>query len=354
METIFGKVKIPKLLSPVKSLDGAIRVINAGADEIYCDVVKTEIKDFSLYRGTLSEIPSYEELEKIVKYAHSKNVNVFIATNIPFITNGIEKAMKKHIRTCSDYGVDGFIIGELGILSLIKEMNIKTKLIASSYTEAMNYKAVSFLERIGFERVILERHLTIREISEIVRNSNIEVEIMIHGSGCSNINGNCYLYHYSFPEMKEAFSEVIDLKYPCTIFYDVYNLNNNKMICRKQILDAYTFCSICKLPELVSTGVSGFKIVGRELNEVYQETTTRIYRELLKLIKEGNIEAYNEKVNFFRDNFLPFPPALPTIREFFCEYKRCYFGELFNSPYKLPASLKIWTKFRFESMVFEK
>jgi putative protease len=330
METIFGKVKIPKLLSPVKSLDGAIRVINAGADEIYCDVVKTEIKDFSLYRGTLSEIPSYEELEKIVKYAHSKNVNVFIATNIPFITNGIEKAMKKHIRTCSDYGVDGFIIGELGILSLIKEMNIKTKLIASSYTEAMNYKAVSFLERIGFERVILERHLTIREISEIVRNSNIEVEIMIHGS------------------------EVIDLKYPCTIFYDVYNLNNNKMICRKQILDAYTFCSICKLPELVSTGVSGFKIVGRELNEVYQETTTRIYRELLKLIKEGNIEAYNEKVNFFRDNFLPFPPALPTIREFFCEYKRCYFGELFNSPYKLPASLKIWTKFRFESMVFEK
>lgn len=350
---------MPKLLSPVKSLDGAVRVIRAGADEIYCGVRKPEIKGFSIYRGTYADIPSYDELGKIVKYAHNHGISVQLTVNMPFMTDVMDNVFRKHIRLCLDEGVDALIIGDMGILSLVKEMNVDIPLIASSYNEATNYGAVDFLEKKGFKRVILERQLRISEISEIVKHSNIEIEIMVHGAGCSNINGNCYLYHYSFPAMRQAYSETIDSSYvlacPCRVVFDVYDMANEKEIIRAvPILDAYTYCSICKIPLLVETGVTGFKIVGRETNEVYQERTTRVYRELLDLIKKGQLSAFQNKIEYLKNNLMPIPPSLVNLQEIFCEYGRCYYGSFFNAPYTRAPSWKIWTKDRFRKMVFER
>ncbi|MDQ1280469.1 MAG: hypothetical protein QG670_1732, partial [Thermoproteota archaeon] len=69
---------MPKILSPVNSLEGAERVIKAGADEIYCGVMIPEWKQFfesdwlgGPLRGPRCEIPTYDELGKVVKYAHN-------------------------------------------------------------------------------------------------------------------------------------------------------------------------------------------------------------------------------------------------------------------------------------------
>ena len=57
-------------MAPINSLEGGKKVVDAGADEVYCAVQVPEIKDFVLYRGPSSELSNYEDLGRVVKYTH--------------------------------------------------------------------------------------------------------------------------------------------------------------------------------------------------------------------------------------------------------------------------------------------
>jgi putative protease len=216
-------MRVPRILSPVRSYEGGVRIIEAGADEVYCGVTIPGIKDFTLYRGPSCEVPTYSELGQLVKYAHSRDVKVVVVVNRPFMAEVIEKAIRKHIHSCVEEGIDALIIGDIGTLSIIKDMGLEIPLYASTYTVSMNYGAVDFLSKLGFTRVILDRQLTIGEISEIVQRSKVEIEIFVHGGGCSNINGSCYLYHFRFPARTRAIEMIGGLvKSPCALPFDIY------------------------------------------------------------------------------------------------------------------------------------
>jgi putative protease len=346
-------LKIPKLLSPIKSFEGAKRVVDAGADELYCGVRNPGLKGFELYRGPLSEIPTYEDLEKVVNYAHAQDVPVFLTANMPFMADVIDTAMRTHIRRCLEKGIDALIIGDLGVLSLVKELDVHVPLYASSYFEATNFEAVEFLKTQGFERVVLERQLRLYEIAEVVKRSDIDIEVFIHGSGCSNINGNCYIYHNKFPELNTAMAKIVSFKLPCRIGFDVHELSGDKIADDLPILDAYTFCSLCQLPALIKTGVMGFKIVGRSVHAVYQELTTMLYRELLDLLEQEQFDAFYTRVEAFKKEFMPIAPNLPSLSDACCAEGRCYYGSFYNVPYTSHVSMALWTKMKFIAMMNE-
>lgn len=346
-------MKIPKLLAPIKSFEGAKRVVDAGADELYCGVRNPGMKGFELYRGPLSEIPTYGDLKKVVNYAHDHDVTVFLTANMPFMADVLDNTMRAHICRCLESDIDALIIGDLGILSLVKELEVSIPLYASSYFEATNYEAIDFLKKQGFERVVLERQLRIHEIAEIVKRSDIGIEVFVHGSGCSNINGNCYIYHNKFPELNNAMAKIVSFKLPCRIGFDVQEITGEKVGEDLPILDAYTFCSICHLPELVETGVVGFKIVGRSVHAVYQEKTTMLYRELLDLLEQEKLETYYARVEALKKEFLPIVPNLPSLFDVCCAEGRCYYGSFYNKPYNYPLSMALWTKMKFIAMMNE-
>lgn len=323
------------LLAPARSFEGGVRVIEAGADEVYCGVVIPELKDFELYRGTATEISSYDELERLVKYAHDHNVKIIVTVNQPFLADVIEKPFRNHIRECLERGIDALIVGDIGVLSLVKEIDEDIPLYASTYMVSTNFEAVDFLRRLGFDRIILERQLTMEEISEIVRLSRAEVEIFIHGGGCSNINGSCYMYH-RFPQARRAQSKKKGLLgNPCGLTYDVYDFDNEqKKLGSFPIMDAIEYCSLCKLQKLVQIGVKGFKIVGRGSIIWYQESTTRAYRELIDALENDQAEIFQEKLKLLRSgDLVPFPPLLLNLQEFCCRQKRCYYTPLTHAPY---------------------
>lgn len=319
----------PSLLSPVNSFDGAVKVIEAGADEIYCGVTIPELEDLILYRGKPCEVQTYDELGKIVRYAHSSNVKVFVTVNLPFVVKSMEKFLEKHIRLCVEEGVDGLIIGNFGVLSLVRKMQINIPLLASTFFMTMNYESVRFLEKAGFERIILERHLTIDEISEIVRKSKVDIEVFIHNGGCSNINGNCYLLHIIYPKLKQALSGSFTVNPPCTLPFDLYAHDGRKIGSRVPVLDAFAFCSICSLSDLVRTGVSGFKIVGRCLSGEYIAGVTKIYRKLLDLLRRGLREEFERRVELMkagRDPLITSSPELQFTHKIMCGERRCYYN----------------------------
>ncbi len=347
-------IRVPKLLTPITTFDGAVRIIAAGADELYCDVAMPKSRHFRLYRGAESCIPTYEELGQIVNYAHSHGVKVLLASNLPFITEAIHDEVREHLRSCVERGVDALLIGNMGFLSIAKSLDRKVPLHSSTYMIPTNYEAVNFLAKLGFSRVVLERHLTLPEIAEIVEHSKVEIEVFVHGGGCSNINGSCYLFHYQFPKLKNALRAINGFQTPCRLPFDVYEADEKQTSLGKvQIMDALEFCSLCHLPSLIRTGVGGLKIVDRGSPIVFQESMTRIYRECLNLIGRGDIDAYMERVESLKDS-VQVPPVSPiTIREGCCEQRRCFNLDLFHTPYKMSMSWHAWTKAQFKALVKE-
>jgi collagenase-like PrtC family protease len=144
---------------------------------------------------------------------------------------------------------------------------------------------------------------------------------------------------------------VKSVREPCTLPFKIYDANDEKtMIDNVPILDAFTYCSLCKLPELIRTGVVGFKIAGRGGTIAYQESTTKLYRELIDMIMRDQMKAFWEKVESLRKTFILLPNGLQTIQDIACEKKRCFYSPLFHAPYKLPESWRVWTKLQFNSI----
>jgi putative protease len=353
---ISRKKQAPKLMSPIRSFEGATRVIEAGADELYCGVVNPKIKDFVLYRGPKTEIQTYDELGRVVKYAHSREVDVIVTINQPYMVQEFESQLKSHLYSCLETGIDALIIGDLGIYSMARNHNANLSIYASTYMASMNYEAVNFLRKLGFNRVVLDRQLTVTEIREIAIRSQVPLEIFIHGGGCSNTNGNCFLYHFRFPEMERSIRKRMNessVRSPCTLPFEVYdNCKQRKNHGTMSILDAFEVCSLCQLPTLMQLGVAGFKIEGRGESIFYQEETTRIYRRLIDLIMKDDLESFQKNLELIQKSFNPFPTTLLNISDALCEQKRCYYGPLFHAPYKTPISWKTWTKLQFVPHVF--
>ncbi len=105
-----GKDTVPKILSPINSYGGAVRVINAGAKEIYCGVTLHKMKHFVLYRGSACNVSSYQELNQIIKFAHNHDVKVYLIANVPHIPSIFQDEYRNHISRCLDEGIDSLII----------------------------------------------------------------------------------------------------------------------------------------------------------------------------------------------------------------------------------------------------
>lgn len=323
-----------KLLAPFSSYEGACAAINSGADEIYCGVAVPELKKLS-YSGLATRdiqcsLQTYDELSEVVDYAHRHNAKVLVTTEFPFMANFINNAMKKHLASCAETGIDAFIATDIGIILMATKLHNDISVYASTYLASMNYEAVKFLKQLGVKRVMLERHVTVNEIRDIVRlNQDVEIEVFIHGTGCANINVNCYGCGIPVYVKKESISDKAGTL--CTSNYEVYEINDSQLtrLGKIPILDACSWCSLCKLPELIDSGVVGLKIVGREFDVEYQADVTKVYHELIETLENNGKNDFDNKLELFKNKL-----GLAHI----CQQKRCYYSNLFHAPYKFSCA----------------
>ncbi len=322
-----------KILAPITSFEAARRAISGGVDEIYCGVEVPGMNYVGIStRPSWCSLPTYDELKRIVAYAHEKGVKVAATTEFPFMADLIEGQVKKHIYSYMEANIDALIATDIGVILLAKNiMSPAIPIYASTYLAPTNYEVVDLLKQMGVKRVMLERHLTIDEIQQIVRLcKGIETEVFVHGPGCSNINVNCYGCGAPMvlnPKLLERGGNVETL---CQMNFEVFKMDGSEKvkIADAPILDAFTWCSICQLPDLVNTGVTGLKIAGRECEQEYQGEVARIYRELTDLLEQGRMKEFQARLE-----------SVKNSRHFSdsCKHKRCYYSSFFHAPYKAPV-----------------
>ncbi|OGI18388.1 MAG: hypothetical protein A2287_08065 [Candidatus Melainabacteria bacterium RIFOXYA12_FULL_32_12] len=261
-----------ELLAPAKDLECGIAAIKCGADAVYIGANKFGA------RNTVGN--SLEDIEKLIIFAHKYWAKVYITINTILNDNELLEA-EKLINKLYQIGADAIIIQDMGLLELDLP---PIPLFASTQTHNNNYKKVEFLEKVGFQRVILARELSLQDIKEIKSKTNIDLECFIHGALCVSYSGQCYL-SYAIGGRSGNKGECAQ---PCRKLYSLIDSSENVIAKDKYLLSLKDLNLSEYIQGLIEAGITSFKIEGRLKDINYIKNVVSFYRQeidksLLKL-----------------------------------------------------------------------
>ncbi len=288
-------IKIVELLSPARDFQALNAAISNGADSIYVGIegcnMRANVKNFTL-----------QDLKEAVEICHSADKKIYLCTNT-IMKNKDIFYLKEIIPAIYSYGIDALIISDLGALKIARENDIETHM--SIQANVSNFESLNLLEELGVKRVVLSRELPLEEITEIKRNTSLEIETFIHGAMCVAVSGRCFLSSHLY--MKSA--NCGECLQPCRKEWkltsedgDEFRLLQNES--ESHILSPKDLCMIDHIPQLIEAGIDAFKIEGRARPADYVATVTRTYREAIDShesgswkFKEGWIEELKKVFN---------------------------------------------------------
>lgn len=272
----------PELLAPCGDLECLKAAVQNGADSVYLGTsgfnARARAKNFD-----------DETLSKAIKYAKLRNVKVHVTLNILIKDNEFEDAVKLAIKVYN-LGADAIIIQDLGLLEYLLKNYPEIPVHASTQMTTHNLAGVKQLEKIGVSRVVLSRELSINEIENICRNTNVEIETFIHGALCICYSGQC------------LFSSIIGGRsgnrglcaQPCRLPYTLID-EENKVLDKGHLLSPRDLIGIKYLPRLIRAGVKCFKIEGRLKSPEYVGIITKFYRKYIDIVLD-NPNLSNEQI----------------------------------------------------------
>ncbi|MFA6048031.1 MAG: U32 family peptidase C-terminal domain-containing protein [Parcubacteria group bacterium] len=296
-----------ELLAPAGDLDKLKYAIEYGADAIYFGV-----PDFSL-RARINKF-SEKTLKEGVEYAHAKKKKVYVTLNI-YAHNRHMLAIERHLKFLHPLKIDGVIVSDPGIMSLVKKHLPHVDIHLSTQANTTNWQAVKFWKEQGVKRIILAREVTLSEIKEIRKKvPNIELEYFVHGAMCMSYSGRCILSKW----MTSRSANLGDCSQPCRWKYGAVNSDQGSMN-KKELrirddqkryemnieedqhgtyfFNSYDMNLIEHVKDLIDVGVTSLKIEGRAKSVYYVAVVTRAYRKVIDTVETQNFASVQKIIS---------------------------------------------------------
>lgn len=174
-----------EILAPCGGVESLTAALNAGADAVYVGM-----KKFSARKN--AENFSDEELSWAIRECHKRGVKLYVTLNTLIYDDEIEE-FSECVETAARSGADGLIIQDLGAMYIAEKICPELPRHASTQMSLNSISGVKAAEQLGFARAVIGRELSEREIRDISENTDIELEIFVHGALCVCISGQCYM-----------------------------------------------------------------------------------------------------------------------------------------------------------------
>ena len=279
-----------ELLSPAGSIESFKAACQNGADAVYMGVDKYNARAMAVNFGI-------NEYIECIEYAHIRGIKVYLTLNTLMYDDEIKEALDIVLKLYSK-GLDAVIIQDIGLGMLIHKLIPKLPLHASTQMSVYSLDQVKYLEGIGFKRVVLARELSVDEIEYICKNTNLEIEVFIHGALCVSVSGQCLLSS----TIGNRSANRGRCAQPCRMKYSLYNSKGKELISNSYILSKKDIFGLEYVNKLKEIGVTSLKIEGRNKNPEYVAGVTKNYRnainnninsntkqELMQLFNRGGI-----------------------------------------------------------------
>ena len=272
---IISMKKNMELLAPVGGLEQFFAAVENGADAVYMGGSKFNAR-------IKAENFSTEQLKDAIRYAHLRNVKVYVTVNILLSEKEIQSAAE-YCSELYEMGADGIIVQDLGLASWVKANLPELPLHLSTQGTVYNLSGVRAAETLGFKRVVLARETSLSEIKKITDSCSAEIEMFVHGALCMCYSGQCQM------------SRVIG---------GINGRSGNRGLCAQPCRLPYSgeyplspkdLCTLDYLDEIYNAGVTSLKIEGRMKSPEYVAVVTGIYRKYLdEYLQNGAYQVSDE------------------------------------------------------------
>ena len=266
-------MSMPELLSPVGGKAHLIAAVNNGADAVYMGGMAFNARIFA-------DNFSDEELPEAVRYAHMHGVKVYMTLNTLVRDDELVRAFE-YANYIYGIGVDALIVQDIGLARMLHKYIPELPLHLSTQGTLYNVEAMGLAKDLGFCRVVPARELSLEEIKmlvsegrEISPDAPVEVEVFVHGALCMCYSGQCQMSRMMGRGSGRTGNRGTCAQ-PCRQAYTDDHGRTYYALSPKDL------CQIQNIPDLVSAGVSSFKIEGRIKSPEYVATVTRIYRKYI-------------------------------------------------------------------------
>ena len=275
-----------ELLAPAGSMEALRAAVCNGADAVYLGAdtfnARMNARNFSA-----------ADLQEAVVYCHVRGVKVHLTLNTLVLDREMPRAAEL-IRMAASCGVDAFIVQDLGMVSLCRQLAPDVPIHASTQMSIHSLEGVLEAAALGCSRVVLARELPADEIAHICKKSPVEIEVFVHGALCMCYSGQCYL------------SSVIGRRsgnrgqcaQPCRLPYGYGRFESTRYP-----LSLKDNCLAGELDELRRMGVASIKIEGRMKRPEYVAIVTRAYRTVLNGGKLTQADLQELETAFSRQGF---------------------------------------------------
>lgn len=152
-----------ELLAPAGSMEALRAAVCNGADAVYLGAgtfnARMNARNFSA-----------ADLQEAIVYCHVRGVKVHLTLNTLVLDREMQRAADL-IRMAAAFGVDAFIVQDLGVVSLCKEIAPDVPVHASTQMSIHSLEGVLEAAALGCSRVVLSRELPASEIAYICKKA---------------------------------------------------------------------------------------------------------------------------------------------------------------------------------------
>ena len=268
-----------ELLSPAGSFEAFKAAVENGADAVYLGG-----KSFSA-RASAANF-DLAELQKAVRYAHERQVKVYVTVNI-LIADQEFPELLDYLYALHEIGVDAVILQDVGVAELIHTILPEMETHASTQMTVNTSWGVDHLEGLGFRRVVLARETSAAAMKTIAEKTPLELEVFVHGALCISYSGQCLMSSFIGGRSGNRGT----CAQPCRMTYQLVNDEQENLLVQKNtgehLLSPRDLNLAEELAELQRIGIRSLKVEGRMKRPEYVATVVRLYRQAIKRLEES-------------------------------------------------------------------
>ncbi|MGM0219088.1 peptidase U32 family protein [Enterococcus sp. AZ126] len=289
-------LKRPEVLAPAGTLEKLKTAIHYGADAVYIGGNAYGLRSRA---GNFTK----EDMIEGVAFANEHGAKVYVAANM--VTHeGNQEGAGDFFREIRDVGISAVIVSDPALIEICAAEAPGLPIHLSTQASATNYETLEFWKNEGLERVVLAREVSMDEVAEIRKNTDVEIEAFIHGAMCISYSGRCTLSNHM--SMRDANRG--GCSQSCRWKYELYdmpfggertNLTNKGEVEEEFSMSAVDMAMIQHIPELIQNGVDSFKIEGRMKSIHYVSTVANVYKKAVDTYMEDpeNYECQQEWID---------------------------------------------------------
>lgn len=323
------KKELPELLLPAGSIEKAYTAFRYGADAIYCGcpMFSLRTRENNFTEENIAEIIKYVRNLPEEKGNGRQKKKVYVTLNA-FPHQFAISATKKHLEFLNTVKPDGIIFADWGVLAIANEICPDIPKHLSVQTSTMNEPAIRMWQKLGVERIITAREMSIKEVATIQKLiPEMEFEYFVHGAVCMAYSGRCLLsnftggrdanrgtcnhtcrWNYKVYDGKSEVDVTEHYSAGCCgskkgKSREIHDFETENLIEEEQrqgqmvnveedfhgthIMSSRDMAMIEYLQEIIEAGVCSLKVEGRNKTGYYLATVGRAYRQALDDIFAG-------------------------------------------------------------------